>query len=84
MVRPPVRGVQIARIFNIARDDMHGLQLSALVNQTRRLSGVQIGLININRGGWLPFFPLINIGFGGDKKDLVEEEPTSPPRGEDP
>jgi len=45
---------------------------------------VQIGLININRGGWLPFFPLINIGFGGDKKDLVEEEPTSPPRGEDP
>jgi hypothetical protein len=80
LVRPPVRGVQIAGFFNIARDDMHGLQLSALVNQTRRLSGVQIGLININRGGWLPFFPLINIGFGGDKKDQVEEKPTSPPR----
>jgi hypothetical protein len=84
LVRPPVQGVQVAGVFNIARDDMHGLQLSALVNQTRRLSGVQIGLININRGGWLPFFPLINIGFGGDKKDQVEEEPTSPPRGKDP
>ncbi|MGD1002909.1 MAG: hypothetical protein ABSA67_19635 [Candidatus Brocadiia bacterium] len=79
LVRPPVRGVQIAGIFNIARDDMRGLQLSALVNHTRRLSGVQIGLININRDGWLPFFPLVNVGFSGHNKDQVEAKPAAPP-----
>jgi hypothetical protein len=84
LVRPPVRGVQIAGIFNIARDDMHGLQLSVLVNHTRSLSGVQIGLININRDGWLPICPLINIGFGGGAERPVEEKPAAPARSPEP
>jgi len=42
------------------------------------LSGVQIRLININRDGWLPICPLINIGFGGGAKIPVEEEPAAP------
>ena len=40
--------------------------------------GVQIGLININRDGWLPICPLINIGFGGRADSPVEEEPAAP------
>lgn len=54
-------GVQIAAVLNRA-ERMRGLQIS-LVNWTDELDGVQIGLININRKGWIPFFPLLNFGF---------------------
>ena len=41
-----------------------GFQLS-LVNYARRLTGLQIGLLNINKeGGMVPVFPLFNIGTG--------------------
>lgn len=63
-------GLQVAGLFNKAEKRMSGLQVSALYNKSRRLAGVQIGLLNFHEGGWLPFFPLLNIGFGG-----VEEEP---------
>jgi hypothetical protein len=53
-------GVQVAAGVNRA-EHMRGLQIS-LVNWTDELDGVQIGLINIHRKGWIPFFPLINFG----------------------
>lgn len=59
-----VQGVQVAGIANNAKEGIEGLQVGGLVNSTRNLSGVQIGLLNFNKGGLLPFFPLINIGFG--------------------
>jgi hypothetical protein len=39
-----------------------GLQVG-LLNQASSLKGVQIGLVNLNEGGILPFFPFINVGF---------------------
>lgn len=38
------------------------LQLG-VVNYTEGASGIQFGLININKNGFLPFFPLINFNF---------------------
>ncbi len=71
-----VRGLQTAVAYNRAGDSI-GVQLSvglnrtkrtrglqvSLVNWTDQLDGAQIGLININRGGPIPFLPLFNIGF---------------------
>ena len=54
-------GIQIAGGLNRTKH-MRGLQIS-LVNWTDELDGVQIGLINIHRKGWIPFFPLLNFGF---------------------
>lgn len=69
-------GLQTAALYNRAGDgvgaqvslglnrteSMRGLQIS-LVNWTDDLDGVQIGLINIHRNGWLPFLPFFNFGF---------------------
>lgn len=58
-------GVQAAPIFNGA-DDFGGLQI-ALVNYTKTLEGLQVGLINIiTEGGdifGLPIFPFVNFDF---------------------
>ena len=54
-------GLQLAAALN-RTERMRGLQI-ALVNWTDDLDGVQIGLININRNGWIPFLPLFNFGF---------------------
>ncbi len=40
-------GAQFAGLVNIAGREVRGIQLSALVNYTKRLNGIQIGLINI-------------------------------------
>lgn len=64
-----VRGAQVAGLANSATEGISGLQLSLLVNQTRNLSGVQIGLLNFNKRGLLPFCPLINMGFGEDNPE---------------
>ena len=53
-----LRGCQVA-LFNGATD-MRGFQLG-VVNIAEG-SGVQIGLVNLNRNGFLPFFPIINVG----------------------
>lgn len=55
------KGVQLSAGLNRA-ERMRGLQIS-LVNWTDDLEGVQLGLINIHRNGWLPFLPLFNFGF---------------------
>ena len=54
-------GFQFAALLNRAKR-MRGLQIS-LVNWTDELEGIQLGLININRKGPIPFLPLFNFGF---------------------
>ena len=39
----------------------NGIQI-ALLNRARELKGLQIGLLNFNERGFLPVFPLFNIG----------------------
>lgn len=40
-------GAQVAGLLNIAGREVRGAQISGLVNYTRKLNGVQIGVINI-------------------------------------
>jgi hypothetical protein len=54
-------GFQFAAVLNRTKR-MRGLQIS-LVNWTDELEGVQLGLINVNRKGPIPFLPLFNFGF---------------------
>lgn len=42
-----LKGVQISLFTNRAEEQVSGVQISALHNETRRLKGVQIGLVNI-------------------------------------
>lgn len=46
-VRKNIAGVQVAGVINIAARDMNGVQIAGVFNYTKRLRGVQIGLINI-------------------------------------
>lgn len=58
-------GVQLAPVFN-GTEDFGGLQI-ALVNYTKTLEGLQVGLINIIAEGGdifgLPVFPIVNFDF---------------------
>jgi hypothetical protein len=38
-----------------------GVQLGALVNYLGEGRSVQLGLINVAKNGFLPFFPLVNL-----------------------
>ncbi len=85
-----LRGVQIGALTG-AGESAHGAQIG-LANLSQRaevrgaqvglfniaddLRGVQFGLININRRGWLPFFPIVNIGFGAKKGPPPPEQPS--------
>ena len=42
-----VSGLQIAGVSNISNREMDGVQIAGVVNYTKKLRGVQIGLINI-------------------------------------
>ncbi len=42
-----VSGVQVAGIANISNREMNGVQIAGVVNYTKKLKGLQIGLINI-------------------------------------
>jgi len=55
-----VTGVQVASFVNVAKK-VTGVQFAALVNVAKEVGGVQIGLININKNGFLPVFPLFNF-----------------------
>lgn len=61
-------GGQISGIFNRSRK-VDGLQIASLVNEADDLRGIQIGALNFNRNGILPFFPVINIGFGSKAEE---------------
>ena len=42
-----VSGVQISGVSNISNREMNGVQIAGVVNYTKKLKGLQIGLINI-------------------------------------
>jgi hypothetical protein len=69
-------GIQFSMFLNKVTESMLGMQFGlinkagrvggiqiGLINDTKNLAGLQFGLLNINRNGWLPFFPMMNIGF---------------------
>lgn len=45
--RKKTTGLQIAGVVNVANKEMNGVQIAGVVNYTRKLKGLQIGLINI-------------------------------------
>jgi hypothetical protein len=56
-----LNGAQIALFVNGAHR-ARGLQLG-LVNWADDLDGVQIGLVNVQRHGWIPVVPFLNLGW---------------------
>jgi hypothetical protein len=48
-----VKGVQMAGFYNVAEEELQGVQIG-LLNFTRRLRGVQIGLFNWDERGVSP------------------------------
>ena len=56
-----VNGCQIG-LINMVGKDVAGVQIG-MINTARNLQGVQIGVINGNSGGAVPFFPVINVGW---------------------
>ena len=78
-----VRGVQLAGLHNTVLDSMkglqaagvlnkagqvHGIQLSGLVNITKKLKGVQIGIINIADSSYGVSIGVINLSKNGLKE----------------
>jgi CarboxypepD_reg-like domain len=45
--RREIKGVQIAGVANVSAGEVKGVQIAGVINYTKRLKGVQIGLINI-------------------------------------
>jgi hypothetical protein len=68
-----VVGVQIAEISNQS-NSVVGVQIGGLVNDAEKLVGLQIGLLNFNKSGPLPFFPIFNFGFSGESEEIEESE----------
>jgi hypothetical protein len=55
-------GVQLAGILNSAKSVV-GVQIGGIINTTEELVGLQIGVLNFNKSGPLPFFPIFNFSF---------------------
>jgi hypothetical protein len=95
-------GIQFAGLANNVSSDMYGTQFSlinvakyawgvqvGIVNYTRQMAGFQFGLVNIIKDGWLPLFPVMNIGFsvtpekevksGGEEALVGEDEEEEKP-----
>jgi hypothetical protein len=53
-------GVQIAPLFADAKQ-LRGFQLG-IITRAEELVGLQLGLLNFNENGFLPVFPIFNIG----------------------
>ena len=66
-------GVQLAGIFNRS-ESVVGVQIGGIVNRAEALAGLQIGLLNFNRSGLLPFFPIFNFGFSDDSEEVEESK----------
>jgi len=61
-------GAQIAGIANISSRELDGVQIAGIFNYTRRLKGVQVGLINVTDSSTGYSIGLINIVFKGYHK----------------
>ncbi len=71
-----VHGMQVASLYCGGfkkPPKVFGMQIS-LFNSAENLHGMQIGLINYNKNGWLPFFPLLNFGWGGVNEEEAETD----------
>ena len=53
--------VQISPFANVMTKGV-GVQIGGLFNVAEDMTGLQIGLLNFNKNGLLPFFPFFNIG----------------------
>lgn len=62
------QGVQLAGIANISSRQVNGVQIAGVFNYTRRLNGVQVGLINVTDSSTGYSIGLINIVFKGYHK----------------
>ena len=62
------KGAQIAGVANISSQQVHGVQIAGIFNYTRRLKGVQIGLINVTDSSDGYSIGLINIVYRGYHK----------------
>lgn len=63
-----VKGMQISGIANFARKSVSGMQVSGILNYTKRLKGIQIGLINISDTSSGYSIGLINVVLKGYHK----------------
>lgn len=61
-------GVQVAGVGNISSREIGGVQIAGVFNYTRRLKGMQIGLINVSDTSSGYSIGLINIVFKGYHK----------------
>ena len=61
-------GVQIAGVANISSRQVNGVQIAGIFNYTRRLKGVQLGLINVTDSSTGYSIGLINIVLKGYHK----------------
>lgn len=66
--RRHVFGAQISGILNVAKKDIQGAQVSGVFNYTKRLKGVQIGLINVCDTSEGYSIGLVNLVFKGYHK----------------
>jgi len=62
------KGIQIAGVANVSSRETKGVQIAGVVNYTRRLKGVQIGLINVADTSSGYSIGLINVVFKGYHK----------------
>lgn len=72
-----LKGIQIAGVANFNKKEVDGAQLSGIVNYTRRLKGLQIGLINIADSSDGYSIGLINIVKTGYHKLSVSTNETT-------
>jgi hypothetical protein len=60
-------GAQLAGFFNQS-ESVVGVQIGGIINRAETLAGLQIGLLNFNKSGPLPFFPIFNFGFSSESE----------------
>ncbi len=60
-VRFNATGFQLG-ILNNVNGNMEGVQIG-LINNTVTAYGIQFGLINVIKNGWIPFLPIVNFTF---------------------
>lgn len=62
-----VKGVQLSGIMNHTTHDVSGVQISSLLNKTRKLNGLQIGIVNIadsiENGVQVGLFNIVKNGY---------------------
>ena len=66
-------GVQVSGIINRSKESFKGVQVAPILNYSKKMTGLQIGLLNFNESGFLPVFPIFNFGWGEEKETNKED-----------